>query len=93
MTTTAHGHALALLLYAMNKPTIAQVERLFPDCVPGYHEELAAMIRKDFTAFWFRLDDASQRRYVSDALESYFCEAAGHADLAMIKASLPGSRS
>ena len=93
MTTTAHGHATALLLYAMNTPPIIQVERLFPDCVPGYREELAAIIRKDFTAFWFRLDDLNQRHYISHALESYFCEAAGHADLAMIKASLPGSRS
>ena len=90
MTTTAHEHAYAVLIYAMNCPPGVQVERLFPDAVPDYRATYAALIRRNFAEFWFRLDSISQRRYVSDALDMYGKESEDYAGRAFVSDAMDG---
>lgn len=90
MTTTAHEHAYAVLIYAMNCPPDIQVERLFPDAVPEYRDPFAALIRHNFAEFWFRLDSINQRRYVSDALDMYGKESEDHAGRAFVSDAMDG---
>jgi hypothetical protein len=90
MTTTAHEHAYAVLIYAMNCPPDIQVERIFPDFVQSHRDTFAALIRCNFTEFWFRLDSISQRRYVSDALDMYAKESEDHAGRAFVSDAMDG---